>query len=211
MKMSRKQKNYLKASNIVFNKYVSQQAFPRMNYQQLIFEAADSGSVEVLREVVNSCGLEQTAEYAKSQNEELETPLIVAVKRNHYEVVEFLVRELHVSVGQTGRFLWNGVDYLQVPPLLAAIMCAKLCYHPIIDLLIARDVANPVVLESILSSSIPRCLKIDILELVGAAYSQNENQRRIAMDFWSHATSLRQSTATEPSITKLSGREQKIF
>ena len=186
-----------------------------MNYQQFIFEAAASGSVEAFREVVNSCGLEQTAEYAKSQNEERETPLIVAVKGEHYEVVEFLVDELHVSVGQTGRFLWNGVDYLQVPPLLAAIICGKLSYQPIIDLLIARDVANPVVLESILSSSIPRSVKIDILELIGAAYVLNETERRIAMDFWFHATSLRQSTATEPAIPKLpynlTGRDQKIF
>ena len=186
-----------------------------MNYQQLIFEAAASGSVEALQEVVNSCGLEQTAEYAKSQNEERETPLIVAVKGEHYEVVEFLVDELHVSVGQTGRFLWNGVDYLQVPPLFAVIICGKLPYHPIIELLIAKDVANPVVLESILSSSIPRSLKIDILELIGAAYALNENRRRIAMDFWVHATTLRQSTATEPAIPKLpynlSGRDLKIF
>ena len=194
-----------------------------MNYQQLIFEAAASGSVEALQEVVNSCGLEQTAEYAKSQNEERETPLIVAVKGEHYEVVEFLVDELHVSVGQTGRFLWKGVDYSQVPPIFAAIICDKLPCHPIIHFLIARDVANPVVLDSVLSSSIPRSLKIDVLELVGAAYvipyalagQANENNRRIALNFWSHATSLRQSTAAEPAIPKLpfnlSGRDQRIF
>ena len=185
-----------------------------MNYHQTIFEAAASGSVEALRAVVNSCGLEQTAEYAKSQNEERETPLIVAVKGEHYEVVEFLVDELHVSVGQTGRFLWNGVDYLQVPPLFAVIICGKLPYHPIIELLIAKDVANPVVLESILSSSIPRSLKIDLLELIGASYALKQKQR-IAMDFWVHATTLRQSTAAEPAIPKLpynlSGRDQRIF
>ena len=130
-------------------------------------------------------------------------------------MVEFLVDELHVSVGQIVTFLWKGVNYLQVPLIFVSIICGKLLEQPIINFLIERDAANPVVLESILSSSIPRSVKIDILELIGAAYALNENRRRIAMDFWFHATTLRQSTATEPAIPKLpynlSGRDQKIF
>ena len=185
-----------------------------MNYQQLIFEAAASGSVEALQEVVNSCGLEQTAKYAKSQNEEGETPLIVAVKGHNEKVVRFLVEELHVSVGQTGRFLWKTLNWSSVPPIFAAIICHKLPDQPIINFLIRRDAANPVVLESILSSSIPRSLKIAVLELIGAAYALKEKQR-IAMDFWVHATTLRQSTATDPAIPKLpynlSVRDQRIF
>ena len=193
-----------------------------MNFQQALFDAAASGSVEAMQEVVYRCGLELTAELAKSQNNEGETPLIVAVKGNHLEVVKFLVNQLHVSIGQTGRFLWKGVDYLQVPPVFAAIICDTLPDQPILNFLVDSDLANPVVLDSVLSSSIPRPQKIDVLEVIGAAYAlsysirqPNERRRIIAMGFWVHATSLRQSTAAELAIPKLpynlSGRDQRIF
>ena len=142
-----------------------------MNFQQALFSAAASGSVEAMQEVVYRCGLEQTAELAKSQNNEGETPLIVAVKGNHLEVVKFLVHELHVSIGQTARFLWKGVDYLQVPPIFAAIICGKLPHQLIIRFLIETDFENPVVLDSVLSSSIPPSQKLDVLEVIGAAYA----------------------------------------
>ena len=190
-----------------------------MNFQQAMFDAAASSSVKAMQEVVNSCGLEETAEFAKSLNAEGETPLIIAVKGNHLEVVKFLVHELHVSIGQTARFLWKSVDYLQVPPIFAAIICGKLPHQLIIRFLIETDFENPVVLDSVLSSSIPRPQKIDVLEVIGAAYALfydlEHNNRRIAMDCWVHATSLRQSTAAEPAIPKLphnlSGRDQRIF
>ena len=193
-----------------------------MEYQQQLFQAAASGSVESMQEVVNRCGLEQTAEFAKSLNCEGETPLIVAVKGNHEKVVNFLVNKLNVSVGQTARFLWKGVDYLQVPPIFAAVICDKLPHHPIICFLLERDEANPVVLDSVLSSSIPRPQKIDVLEVIGAAYAlsysfgqPDERWQRIALNFWFHATTLRQSTAAEPATPKLpynlSGRDQRIF
>ena len=65
-------------------------------------------------------GNRETAELAKALNEERETLLIVVVNGNHYEVVIYLVDGLKVSVGQTARFPWKGVDYLQVPPIFAA-------------------------------------------------------------------------------------------
>ena len=190
-----------------------------MNYQQAIFEAVASGSLYELHKILNSCGRELTTELAKSLNNKGETPLLVAVQGNHKQVVRFLVDELHVSVGQISRFLWKGVDYLQVPPIFAAIICDKLPHHPIINFLIDRDVANPVVLDCVLSSSIPHSQKIDILEIIGAVYvvscALRKYKRSIAMDFWFHATSLRQSTAAEPAIPKLpynlSGRDQRIF
>ena len=76
-----------------------------MNYQQAMFEAVASGSMKAMQKIVNSCGLKLTAKFAKSLNDEGETPLIIAVKGNHLEVVKFLVHELCVSVGQTARFL----------------------------------------------------------------------------------------------------------
>ena len=75
--------------------------------QQTFFEAVGRGSADEVRSMVITNGKELMVQLARSSNDFGETPLILAVKGNHKEMVELLVQELDAPIGQTGRFVWK--------------------------------------------------------------------------------------------------------
>lgn len=134
-----------------------------------IFEAVRIGSVDVLEKLLATNGLDVTSKLAQSYNKEGETPLLVAIKCKHLNVVKFLVEDLKVNIGQIGRFFWKTVDYSEVLPLYASIISDQLS---IMKFLFAEEMKyeSAISLDSIMSSSIPRPQKIDQLELIGAGF-----------------------------------------
>ena len=149
-------------------------------------------------------GKKLISHFACLSNDFGETPLILAVKGSHTDMVKLLVDELDAPVGQTGRFSWKGIDYQAVPPLFVAILAKQADSLPILKFLIGKDLpadnnSSPAVLDSTMSSSAPLTQKIDILELVGAAYILRCCPF-YAMKCWMQAMALRQMTeGGEPS------------
>lgn len=193
-----------------------------------IFEAVRIGSVDVLKKLLATNGLDVTSKLAQSYNKEGETPLLVAIKCKHLNVVKFLVEDLKVNIGQIGRFFWKTVDYSEVLPLYASIISDQLS---IMKFLFAEEMKyeSAISLDSIMSSSIPRPQKIDQLELIGAGFILLKNVPWISQEddgndpdeqrgrmCWKEAMTLRLCPADgEPQIPKipfqLSDRGRKAF
>ena len=57
-----------------------------------------NGSVTGLKEIVAENGPEVLAEVIKSMNSKGETPLIVAIKGQHFEMVKFLVKHFKADI-----------------------------------------------------------------------------------------------------------------
>ena len=163
--------------------------------KQTFFGAVGRGSVDEVRSMATVSGKELMVQFARSSNDFGETPLILAVKGNHEEMVKLLVEELDAPLGQTGRFVWKGIDYQAVPPFFAAILAEHADFMPILKFLIEKDLAannSPAGMDSVMSSSVPLTQKIDILELMAAAYIL-ENRFIFAIKCWVRALVLRQS------------------
>jgi hypothetical protein len=174
------------------------------NISNHFFAAVSMGSELELREILEAEGREITIDAAQSYNEQGETPLLVAIRRKHIGVVKFLVSELKVDIGQSGRFAWKGLDHSQIPPLFAAIISGQVA---IVDYLISvENLDTPSIpMSSIMSSSISRQEKIDALELMGSAYIfyGEETARGFGLPCWMQAMTLRQSTTRgQPEIPK---------
>ena len=164
--------------------------------------AVSNGSVTGLKEIVAENGPEVAVAIAKTLNSKGETPLHVAIKGQHLEMVKFLVQNLKADIGQLGQ-VWNGPDYLVAPPLLSAILYDSSPNECIIDYLMELDTANEssVVLNSIKSSNLPLQDKIDLLKFVGAVYilkdSHPTENLTFGKKFWYEAMALRsESTNT---------------
>ena len=183
--------------------------------QQTFFAAVGRGSIDEVRSMVTVNGKELMAQLARSSNDLGETPLILAVKRNHEEMVKFLVEELDAPIGQTGRFVWKGIDYQSVSPLFVAIFAEHTDPMPILEFLNGKEIPSeanesPAGFDSIMSSSVPLTQKIDILELMGAAYILQRNF--FGMRCWEQALILRQSTEDiGPFPQDLDERFQRTF
>ncbi|XP_046461804.1 uncharacterized protein LOC124208129 isoform X1 [Daphnia pulex] len=199
------------------------------NGSKEIFEAVRMGSKDVLKKLLATNGLDVTSKLAQSYNEEGETPLLVAIKCKHLNVVKFLVEDLKVNIGQIGRFFWKMMDYSEVLPLFASIISDQLS---IMQFLFAEEMKykSTISLDSIMSSSIPRPQKIDQLELIGATFILFKNVSSISQEddgindpdeqqgrmCWKEAMTLRLCPADgEPQIPKipfqLSDRGRKAF
>ena len=150
-------------------------AMASLQYKNLIEEfllaALSTGSVAGLREIVADIGPEAAAEIIKSLKSKGETPLLVAIKRQNFQMVKFLVDNLKADIGQLG-LVWNGLKNLMVPPLFSAIIYGSSLHQEIINYLMDQDSANEssVVLNSIHSSNLPQEQKTNLLKLVGAVY-----------------------------------------
>ena len=187
--------------------------------QQTFFEAVGRGAVGEVRSMITTNGKELMVQLARSSNDLGETPLILAVKGNHEKMVELLVEGLDTPIGQTGRFIWKGIDYQAVPPLFAAILAEHAdsisVSMPILKFLIEKDLLanhdSPVGLDFIMSSSVPLTQKIDTLELMGAAYIL-ENRFTFGMKCWVRALVLRESTEdVEPFPQDLDERFRRLM
>ena len=173
---------------------------------ETFFLAVSNGSVTGLKEIVAENGPEVAVAIAKTLNSKGETPLHVAIKGQHLEMVKFLVQNLKADIGQLGQ-VWNGPDYLVAPPLLSAILYDNSPGESIINFLMKQDAANEssVVLNSIKSSNLPLQDKMDLLKFVGAAYKLNPPYFYPVLNFvkkcWYDALALRtESTNTTQMV-----------
>ena len=201
-----------------------------LNDIETFFQAVEEDSVTELQEIVANVGPEEIAEIANSFNDDGETLLLVAIKRNQYKLVKFLVEEMKVKIDLYGRLVWKHLDYMEVPPIFAAIMCDHTPEQSIINFLMDQDLmANNndashmhTFVDSIKSSCLNWAQKIDILELVGSAYILKVIQSRkqsksltIGMHFWFVSLILRRGDYGRPPLRKepcqLSESARKVF
>ena len=160
------------------------------------FSAVRMGSILELEIMLEANGTKLMKNLAGSYNEQGETPLLIAIKHKYYDIFDFLIDYLHVDVTQNSRFLWNGVECGNVPPLFAAIV-SDADTNLIERLMDLENVGEPAIaIKSIISSSNTRQQKIDALELMGAAYVIFSEQigRKFGIPCWMEAMALRNST-----------------
>ena len=203
-----------------------------VNKSDEFFQLVSSGSVDELKKILVYYVPEEISAIVNSVNSEGETPLLVASKEGHYDMVKFLVKTLKADINRFGRLTLKGLDYAQVPPLFAATMSyrkhGRLCFQ-LTDVEFDDTNKSNVLLNSISSSTLlTRNQKIEILELLGAAYCMTAYYSRfigtgtlgfvgkykIAYLFWLESLRLR-SAHQQPYITKvpqhLSEATRKVF
>ena len=165
-----------------------------------------------MKQIVAENGPELAAEIVNSFNSKGETPLLLAIKEQHFKMVKFLVENLQAHIGQLGHLEWKG---LEVPPLFATIIYDSSSNQDIIKYLMRKDAANEssVVLNSIKSSSIPLQEKIEILKFVGAAYILVVEDVICGKKCWLDAMTLRiQSNTLIPDVPRqLSEMGRRVF
>jgi hypothetical protein len=173
---------------------------------EAFFEAVTEGSREYLLMILNTHGPEVITELSKSYNKHGETPLLVSIKKGNVDMVKYLIGKLDVPIGQIGRFVWTGVEYVDVPALYVAIVSGEM---DIAAYLLSKEVNSfqtAAIVESIMSSLNQRQEKINILELMGAFtlyfYETHPSPQNLIV-YWREAMNLRNSTVDgEPTIPK---------
>ena len=134
------------------------------------FKAVKNGSVEYLHQLRLKKGAKISTDLARSYNDFGETPLLVAIRYRHFNVVKCLFEDFKVSVSQTGQFPWKDSTYLEVLPIFAAIVSDQLSMVEYLYVKEMEDEPPLKSLDSVLLSWMPRLQKINQLELVGAAF-----------------------------------------
>ena len=142
---------------------------------EILFEAVSKGSIEDLQKLLKKTKRQERAKIADAFNLKGETPLLVAIRRNDKEMVKFLIKELNADISKAGRFTWKGVDYTEALPLFAAILSDPTCNVYIVNFLAAQDTTFNTVTNicDLASNLLPHTQKIDMMELMGAAYMLN--------------------------------------
>ena len=182
--------------------------------RELFFDAVSRGSVEELENLIDNCTTherEQVIEFVHSSNEIGETPLLLAVKGNHKEMVDFLTLELGASVSQNRKFVWQGICYEGITLLFVALVgtnkTSPFIIRSLIPSLPARAFGrnDTSLIHSTMSSTNTRPQKIDLLELIGAAYileDHTEKSTEFGLACWKQAMLLRQASSGESAVPK---------
>nr|CAH0102404.1 unnamed protein product [Daphnia galeata] len=173
---------------------------------EAFFEAVTEGSRMDIFNMLNIHGPEVITQLSKSYNEHGETPLLVSIKKGNVDMVKCLVGKLDVPIGQIGRFVWKGVEYVDVPALYVAIVRGEM---GIAAYLLSTEVESnqtAQIIDSILSSPNERQVKINILELMGAInfyFYESHPKPQNGLMYWRAAMNLRQPTIDgEPAMPK---------
>ena len=148
-------------------------ATQEINNTEKFYQTVSKGSVSDLQELINRMETEDLVKIVNSSNSEGETPLLIAVKENHHNMVKFLVNDLKADILQTGRFKWKEIVYEEALPLFVAILSDCTSDQDIINFLVAKDTSYDtatVLVPIVVPETIPFSQKIDMLDLVGAAY-----------------------------------------
>ena len=87
-------------------------------------------------------------------------------------MVDLLAVKFHASTSQSKTFMWQRVCYEGIPPFVVALVSSNKTIPSIVSFLTIQDLfyTSPPFLHFIMSSNNSLQQKIDILELVGAAY-----------------------------------------
>ena len=190
------------------------------------FQLVSSGLLHELEKLLFDYRPEEITAIVNSVNSEGETPLLVAIKKGHCDIAKLLFKYLKSDSNRFGRFTLKGLDYAEVPPLFTAIMSYRKYGTFVFQTLTKKnfgDMNKPLVLLNSISSSLllTRNQKIEILELLGAAYCMKHSignlilagRYKIAYIFW--LESLRLRSADQPYIQKapqhLSEATRKVF
>ena len=112
---------------------------PEINAAKAFFQAVSSGSVPYLQEVLISIEPEEKGKIVNSFNSEGETPLIVAIKEDRYNIVKFLVEDVRADTTETGRFKWKGIVYEEALPFFVAILSSRTGTQSIVNFLMSQD------------------------------------------------------------------------
>ena len=147
---------------------------PEINNAENFFQAISKGLVTNLQELVNRSEPEEIVEMINSFNSEGETPLIVAIKEDRYDIVKFLVEDVRADTTETGRFKCKGIVYEEALPLFVAILSSRTGTQSIVNFLMSQDTNTYRAfsdLKSYFSSiTMPCSQQFDILDLIGSAY-----------------------------------------
>ncbi|XP_046441937.1 protein fem-1 homolog A-like [Daphnia pulex] len=179
---------------------------------QHVFQGAiKSEFIPELQEILAIQGPEITLP-ATSLDEHETTAMLTAIQNGSCEVVVFL-RELGVDVNLRGTFEWRGVKYDNVSPLCAAIISRQvdIVYEFVI---VEEDQLDEVTadMDGIKNSSLDKEHKIEVLELMGAAYALCPVPFSYAISIWKEATRLRYSTVDgQPVIPKTISPPSDLF
>ena len=179
------------------------------NNIRAFFQAVKTGSVNTLKELQLKIDPKELTKISKLFTHEGETPLLLAIRGCHLEMVKFLVEEVKVNMLQFGRLIWKGtMDYLEVPPLFAALIYDHIPEHSITNFMIEQQDHDELikVMTSFSNSPIPRTQKIETFELIGAVCLLkkpfDEEMTESGLHFWKESLRLRHGDSSRPSIPK---------
>ena len=123
-------------------------------------------------------------------------------------MVDLLAVKFHASTSQSKTFMWQRVCYEGIPPFVVALVSSNKTIPSIVSFLTIQDLfyTSPPFLHFIMSSNNSLQQKIDILELVGAAYilesladRKKTNLAEFGLECLKQAILLRHG---EPSVPK---------
>ena len=198
------------------------------NCNEHFFQAVSKGSIPELQDLLKKIKPHEEALIANSFNSGGETPLLVAIKGNHREMVKFLIEEIKADVFKTETFTWKDIEHVQALPLFAAILSHFTTDQGIVKFLVLKTskqidstASHSDLLSFLKSNTVTRLQKIVLLEIVGAVYLlqlDDERESRIWLGFscWILASTLRlPENPSDPPILKtqvtLSAAARKVF
>ena len=137
--------------------------------------------------------------FAQTYNEEGSTAVLLAIQNQSLDLVKYLIEELKAPLNKTGRFVWEGEEYVDVPPLFAAVISDQVSLIQYLTSLNPFESYDSYLL--LFSISKNRSDKIDVLELMGAAYILLERKNGgIGWQLWEEALKLREQIPKIPKI-----------
>ena len=88
----------------------------------IFFEDFETKSLDEFREMSAEYGDKVTSHLAQYFTQDGATPVLLAIQYGRLDLVKYLIKKMKAPQNQTGRFLWEAEEYLDVPPLFAAII-----------------------------------------------------------------------------------------
>ena len=195
---------------------------------ETFFQVVSTGSVSELEQILKKMEPDVKVRIVDSFNTEGETPLLVAIRGSHNEMVKFLVEELEADIFKTGRFNWKGIEYEEALPLFAAILSDITSDQFIIKFLVVKSPTDVTAAASVLEKIFQKSNRsnttlqlIDMMELMGAAYILQPNEvggitrNWLGVMCWEVALHLRNMQSETSALQKppivLSAAAQKVF
>ena len=196
---------------MIFSGYLDERTSVYEAIRCCFFDSLETKSIDELRALSTKYGENVVNYLAQSYTEEGSTPLLLAIRYERLDLVKFLMEELEARLNQTGRFVWEEEEYEDVPPLFAAVIAGQLSITKYLTshefLFCSYELYLPR-----FSTSKNRLDKIDVLELMGAAYILvGEDSWGIRWQFWEEALKLREHVWLQNRSMKIELAERTAF